>query len=146
MPGISRTESYCESKHSDTLGLNPFQRLVLKEMAEPMERLSGFKPEQRQFLLGNEDSRGAFYITHAFWDNPDYEPTDLEGVMALFIAQVDRGNRDCNHKANCGTKFAHCLLVKGNEKGRKLTFRMVEAAQCYSGDFIGATRTFTTLV
>ena len=60
MPGTSRTKSCCESKHSDTLGLNPFQRLVLKGMVEPLERLSGFKAEQRQFLLDNKDSRGAF--------------------------------------------------------------------------------------
>lgn len=66
--------------------------------------------------------------------------------MALYIAQVGCGNHDSNHKADCSTGFAHCLLVKGNESGRQLTFRRVGVVQCYSGDFVGATRTFINLV
>lgn len=144
MPGISRTESCCEGTYSDALGLNPFQRLVLKVKVKPLEELLGFKAEQRQFLCDNKDSRGAVYVPHAFWDDPDYDSNDLEGVMALFIAQVGCGNDDCDHEADCGAGFAHCLLVKRNES--ESTFQRLGVAQCSSGDFIGAGKFFITLV
>lgn len=120
MPGASRTQRCCESKHSDVLGPNPFRWPLLKGMVGPLERLSGFTAEQRQLLLDHQDSRRAFYVPRAFWDDPDCKPGDLEGVTALHIARVDCGNRDRKHTAACGTGLAHCLLVQC-ERAREKT-------------------------
>ncbi|OAL33517.1 hypothetical protein AYO20_07203 [Fonsecaea nubica] len=146
MPG-KKSQHCCESNSDNILGLNPSQRLVLNAMVKPLRDLAGFQPEQRHLLLENNHSRGAFLLPHAFWDDPAYDPDDMDGVQALFIAQVGCGNKDCGHQANCGAGFAHCLLVKGNETGRIRTCRRLGVAQCYSGEFIsGATRVFITLV
>ncbi len=128
---------------------NPDQRLVLKASMRRLCELHGFAPEHLRFLRENEDSRGAFLEPHAFFDDPERDADDLEGVFALFIAQVGCGNTNCDHFSNCRAGFAHCLLVERADKsimGRHAPFKRVGVAQCLSGEFSSAVKMFVTLV
>jgi hypothetical protein len=144
MPGKSRTENCCDATYGDVLGLNSLQRLILKVKVKPLDDLRGFG-ELPQSLGGNKVSEDAFLIPHAFWDDPNYNQNDLNGVVALFIAQVGCEIDDCDHK-DCDVRFSHCLLVKRNESEGETMFRRLGVAQCYSADFIDAPKYFITLV
>jgi hypothetical protein len=148
MPGKAGVGNCCGGTNAETLHFNPDQKLVLKVRLRSLEELRGFRPEERKALRENKDSRGAFLVPHACFDDPDRDLKSLEGVSALFIAQVGCGVADCDHFSDCGAGFAHCLLVekaKEPEAKGQHYFLRVGVAQCISGEFSGAQKYFITL-
>ncbi len=138
--------------NEDIIGTNPSQRLILKACVKPLTSLQGFKPDQRKHLRENKDSRNAQFVPHAIFDDPNRSYDDIDGVYALFIAQVGCGNRDCDHRNNCETGFAHCLLVLRREvdmqggNRKEVVWERVGVAQCFSGDVGRGMKIFVTLV
>lgn len=133
-------------------GTNPSQRLILKGRIRTLASLEGFKPDQREHLRETADSRSAMFVPHAIFDDPNRSYDDLDGVYALFIAQVGCGNKDCVHESDCGAGFAHCLLVERREdatpdgKREETVWERVGVAQCFSWDVGRGLKVFVTLV
>ncbi|KAK4466797.1 heterokaryon incompatibility protein-domain-containing protein [Cladorrhinum samala] len=149
-PSLEASSSCCCEYLSNTAlpGNNPTQRLILKARLSSLSALRGFSPEQRKHLRENKDSRSALFVPHAVFDDPEKDFDDIEGVYAVFIAQVGCGMRDCGHRNNCGAGFAHCLLVEGemDETIGRAVWRRVGVAQCFSGDFAGVLKVYLVLV
>ena len=149
-PSLETSSSCCCEYLSNTAlpGNNPTQRLILKARLSSLSALRGFSPEQRKHLRENKDSRSALFVPHAVFDDPEKDFDDIEGVYAVFIAQVGCGMRDCGHRNDCGAGFAHCLLVEGemDETIGRAVWRRVGVAQCFSGDFVGVLKVYLVLV